>query len=317
MTINAPLSAPKLLMLGKGPTYGTNSNPAATAAIKCFNTTVEAIMAEMLEVEQSDGIHGRINPPVPTQLASTLTTTTYLRGSGTAGTPPPGVDLLFRACGMSVATVASTSVTYSIADLNSALEWVDFKCNYAGQQRLAAGARGTFSITQEAGALGRCEWNLMGLYARPTDVVMPVPTYAAIASPVAVNAANTLTVTLGSTSLCLNAFTYTHNNTYSLFDKAGCVKSVRITDGAPEASLTVLRSALSGFNPYEKMENQTVETMTVVHGTVPGNIVTTSLPKVSITAVADAEIDGLAGYTLTLAIQHDAGTPNHMTMVYT
>lgn len=317
MTLTAPLSDPKLLMLGKGSTYGTNSNPAATAAVLCFGTTVEAIMAEMLEVEQNDGIHGRISPQVPTQLASTLTTSTYLRGSGVAGTPPPGVDLLFRACGMAATTVASTSVTYSIADLNSALEWVDWKCNYAGQQRLAAGARGTFTMTQESGALGRCEWSLMGLYARPTAVAMPVPTYASMASPVAVNAANTLTVTLGSTSLCLNSFTYTHNNTYSLFDKAGCVKGVRITNGAPEASITMLRPPLADFNPYEKMETRAVDAFSIAHGTVAGNIITTNLPKVSITSVADAEIDGLAGYTLTLGIQHDAGSPNHMTQVYT
>lgn len=313
----AALSAPKLLMVSKGPTYGANANPVAANAMRCYNTSVTAMTAEVLPITQDDGFSGgEINAPATAQYASALTTTTHLYGGGTAGSASPQ-DLLFRACGFNVTTVTGASVTYAPADLSSSLEWVDWNFNHSGQKRTAAGARGTFSTTLEAGQLGRCEWSLAGLYTRPTDQAMPVPVYSGAINPRPVNSTNTGTVTLGSFAACLNTFTYTQGNEYSVFNQSSCTPVVRIASSKPEASLTIMRPALSAFNPYQMIEESTVFALTVGHGVTAGNIITASLPKVSIITCEDADVGGLAAYNLTLSVQRDAGATNYVSLAFT
>jgi hypothetical protein len=313
---NAPTFRPKLLMISKGGAYGTNTNPTGANALRCFDTSVVAMQAEVLPVPQDDGEAGTINPPVLAEYASTLTTSTHLYGSGTAGVAPPQ-DLLYRACGFNLTTVTGVSCTYAPASLSSSLEWLDWYLNSNGQKRTAAGARGTFTMTLESGQLGRNEWNLMGLYAEPTNVSMPTPTYTGAINPQPVNAANTGTVTLNGVATELSSFTYTQNNTYALHDKASSAKTVRITESNPEASVVIMRPPLSVLNPYQMAKERTVFPLVVTHGTVAGNIITPTLPKVTITGVEDTEVGGLSAYTLTLSVQKDAGGTNYISIAYT
>ncbi len=111
-----------------------------------------------------------------------VTFKTELKGSGSADAggagDVPEIDPLLLACGMAKTLTAESSggagdgdVTYDPAStaLKSCTIWI-----YKGEVlHKIVGCVGSFKINAEAGKLGSIEWTFFGLYAKPTDAVIP------------------------------------------------------------------------------------------------------------------------------------------------
>ena len=310
-----PAGLARLLMFSKGNTYGTTSTPAGANALRTFDSSIVPMNAEVVERAQDDGIFGRVASPALTQIGSQITTSTYFCGSGAYGVAP-STDLLWRACGASKA-LATGVTTYSPVNLatTTALDWVDCRLNWAGEDHVGLGARGDFTLNLSAGAIPFVQWVLTGLYTEPTNVALPTPTFPSQATPVPSNAANTVTVTIGGVSVCLNSLTFSAGNTVELLDEAGCAKAVRITNAAPTATMVIQRKELATLNLFSKAASGVTEAVQIVHGPETDRI-TLNLPKVSYAPPQPADIRGLAAYTVELYIQHDPGQANHWNITY-
>ena len=95
-----------------------------------------------------------------------LTIEVELAGSGAAGTAPAW-DPLMRSCGNSVATVASTSVTYapeSTTHESCTIHYFD-----DGIRHVVIGSRGSWSLNAEVGQIPVLTFTMTGRYATPTD----------------------------------------------------------------------------------------------------------------------------------------------------
>lgn len=314
---NAGIFPPRVLMVAKGATYGTVEAPVAANAIRTSETDVTEMTSERIERLQEDSQTGRINLPAITKLGVSISTTTDLAGSGVAGTAP-GTGLLWRACGMNQTIQTGTSVTYAPVSLagTTVLDWLDARCNHNGTDYLALGCRGTVTVTLAANQLGKCAWNLMGLYTEPTNVAIPTPAPANQALALPLDVANTPTFTLGGVSVCVNSFTFTQNNTMELVDAMGCgTKVVRLLDHQPEATITFYEQQLSAFNTFQKATSGAVEALQVIHGPA-GNRVTFNVPRFGYGDTKSTDIGGIKGYTCPLYILHDPGLPNHYSWVF-
>jgi hypothetical protein len=309
----------QLLMAAKGTTYGTLENPLGTAAIALIEpATVTPLVAESVDRTQVDGKPGRINSPVLTKTGVQLGFSTYLAGSGTAGTVSAAESLLLQACGMNQTVQAGTSVTYALVDIyQNTPSWVDLRLNAAGEDHVAVGARGTYELTMESGQCPRYAWTFDGLFPSggPTNTAMPAPTFSTQALPVAVDAFNTPTVTLGSFAACLNSFTLNIGNSIARFDDAGCAKQVYITDRVVTASITVRRPQLADFNAFTKAVAGSTDALQIIHGPA-GARTTINIPKFTIGAeISPTAVENRNYYTYPLIIQRSVGACDDFTIV--
>lgn len=317
MSTNAPIYPSRILMVAKGNTYGTLENPVAANAIRTFNTADPQLQFEIVEREQEDGQPGRINPPAKTKTGISFTTSTYLAGSGTAGTAP-GTDLLWLSCGLNKTVVTGASVTYAPVSLagTSVLGWLDARLNCNGTDYVGLGCRGSFTATLTSNQLGFCEWNLMGIYSEPTNVAIPTPAPASQALALPMDSTNTTTFTLGGVSVAVNSFTFQQNNTMELVDAMGTsLKNVRITNRTPDATITIYEPQLAAFNYFQKCTSNATDALQVVHGPA-GNRVTINIPKFSYGPSTRTDINGISGITIPLYIGHDEGLPNDYSVVF-
>jgi len=100
-----------LIVAAKESTYGTDASPVGADAIKVANINITPLQSDVVSREIIRPFLGNAEQLLANQRVE-LTFDVELTGSGAAGTAP-AYGILLEACGMDVATVASTSVTYT------------------------------------------------------------------------------------------------------------------------------------------------------------------------------------------------------------
>jgi hypothetical protein len=270
-------------------TYGTDSVPTNTADAMLFQdvdwTPMEAEQVERLMVLPHYG-----NDPV--SLVATrnrLAGGVDLAGGGTPLGTVPRYGALLRACGLTETVVATTRVDYTpqtgAEDSASLYHFVD------GTRQQGLGAVGDFTLEMAARQIPRLRFDMQGLYVAPTAVALPVPTLTGFQSPLPVSQANTPTATLNGQAVVLRSFSYTHGTQVSMRDLPGS-RRLRITGRQPRASITI--EAPDGLTPNFFTPIGTLVAVSIVHGTVGGNIVTVDLPQARLLNPRYSQEDNIA-----------------------
>ncbi|WP_315742838.1 MULTISPECIES: phage tail tube protein [unclassified Bradyrhizobium] len=254
-------------------TYGTD--PALTGALN-------AILAKNVSIQPMDGSdvsRDLVTPNFGNQPSFTaeehvtITFDTELAGSGTAGTAPAWGPLL-RACGCAEVIVATTSVTYT--PITDNIESAYFKFWMGGTLHAIKGARGSAKLTANAQGIPIISWTFMGLWVAPSEVSAAVPTLTAFKKPVIVNKTNTPTFTVNSVPLVMRNFTFDMANQVEPRMLVGS-ESVLITDHREQIDFTCEAVPVSTLDPYALAKAATTVPVSLVHGTVAGNIATLSV----------------------------------------
>lgn len=250
-------------------------------------------------------------PAVMTQRKSTFEVPFEVAGSGTRGTPS-GIDKPLLMSGFNKATVAGTSITYSLAwpqpvTTYSAAYFLD------GQRYAAAGCRGSkLSISAKAGGVLEGMLQIVGLYRAPTTEANPSPIFPTQRDPVAFNsqgvAAGTLTLTTaaGTVALCVAEYEVTVENTTTLSDRAGCVPRFDFTGRKVTGSITFERPALATLDAFTIAANSTLGALVVPVGTVVGNITTFNHPVIQLGPIELVDLDGIPGCKASFTQRADA-----------
>ncbi|MGJ5203639.1 phage tail tube protein [Bradyrhizobium sp. HKCCYLR20261] len=270
-----PIFFRKQVLLAKiEATYGVD--PTLTGALN-------AILAKNISISPMDGSDSSRDlvtpyfgnqPSIPAELHVSLSFETELAGSGTAGTAPAWGPLM-RGCGCAEVIVASTSVTYNPITDNP--ESVYFKFWMGGTLHAIKGARGSAKITVNAQGIPTIAWNFMGLWVAPSEVAAAVPTLTAFKKPLMVSQANTPTFNVNSVAMVMRNFTFDMNNQVEPRMLVGS-EAVVIVDHREQLDFTVEAVPVSTLNPYSLANAQTTVPVSLVHGTVAGNICTLSCP---------------------------------------
>lgn len=220
-----------------------------------------------------------------------------LAASGTAGTAPkwaPGA----LACGFAETLVAVTSATYNL--VSSVFGGATLYMNIDGALYKFVGSRGELKAKLTAKGIPVLMFEMTSVYAAPVASAMFTPiTKTGWTVENAVNSVNTGKVTLNNVDLAFSSLEWATGNQIAKINLPGPQLEVAITDRKPTASLSVLAPALGVFDPYALAAAGTTVTLSNIHGTTAGKIVTTAL-KVVVTGVAEERIDEMLAYKLTL-----------------
>lgn len=268
---------------GQDPTPTSTDDPVIQADLEITPEIDEISRPSVLGTSQLKSIGGKRR--------TNLNFTTELRGSGFAGVAPTGIGAALQSCGMSETIVSATSVTYAflMATYPSCTIWVYmdglcFKVN---------GCVGNWEITGKAGEPVQIKWTMQGLYATPTDIAFPSSATFDATIPVV---CKNLTATLDSYAAVMREFMLKSGHKITeRGDMTGThgIRGYQITETQPEGSLTVESTILGGKNWYTKFEADTDNALSIVLGSVAGNIVTITAAHARIKQLPYSDEDGI------------------------
>ena len=283
------LTRNRLLLAGTEATYGTPVALAGTDALKISELDVEPIQIDLIDRELITPYFGNTQKVVGSEMVG-ITFSCELAGSGTVGVAPRWGKVL-RACGFAETIDPGVSVTYTPISTGFESCTMDF---YADEVRhVVAGVRGTVSLTFETGSLPRLEFEMMGLYAEPTDMALPAVTFGDQADPLVVNSLNTSSVDVFGYAACLQNLSLNNAGEVVYRQLAGCDRQVRLVDRKPEGEISIEAPTLAQKNYFSTVSSQTLGSVSVTHGSTAGNIVTMTAPSCNLGGANYGDSDGV------------------------
>jgi hypothetical protein len=292
----------KLAMLHKlEATYGTDAAPLAANGIVATNITFTPYQAEevsrdlFLPYMGNQGVvlaavHGRIEFDVE------------IAGAGAAGTMPRYGSLL-RACGMSETVTAATSVEYEI--IEDAVESGTLYFNSDGVQHVFLGSQCNVAMTFTPKQIPKYRFSVVGLLGEIEDAAMPAVTMAGWITPLIVNKANTTLQLHGGGSVA-ESLSVDLGNTLTPRFLIGDER-IMISDRKSTGSAVVEARHLAEINYFQRALDRTRDDLSLVHGTVAGNIVEVTAPAVELGSPTQGQTDGIINYTIPLSLCPVAG----------
>lgn len=288
--------------------YGSDSSPGVTDAILTKNLTLDDPYAGERVARDLDlptlGLEAEINIGPYAAISFDV----EIAGSGTAGVAPR-YGCLLRACGFTETVVADSGPNYVDYDPNSDLdESATLKFEGDNIQHVLKGARGNVELIWQKG-IPYLRFTFSGLYTRPTEVSVGTPDFTGIPVPVPVTKGNT-TISLGaftgpaaSLSCNMNMVVYPRNVIGQ--------EEILLTDRGPAGQVVIDQPAFATINLWsaavESHEAINTLALSLVHGTVAGNKVTFSAPKVQLSTINEGNDNSLANYTLNARYIPDSG----------
>jgi hypothetical protein len=285
----------RLALVKSEDTYGTSSSPAATDALLFTELDVEPLALELIERETIQSYMGN-RPSVVGQRSVPVKATVEAAGSGTLGIAPRYGPLL-KAAGLSETVSADTSVTYAPVNSGFSSYTMDFYADNGSRQAIT-GIRGGAELSMAVGEIPTFAFDQMGIFAAPGALSRPTETYSAQASPVAVNADNTTSVSVHGFSACMTSFSLNLGVEMTFEQKAGCSKQVRITDRKPTGSITIELPGIATKDFIAIASAQTAGALSWVHGGTAGNILTFSASSVAFDSPTFEDGDSVTHVTL-------------------
>ena len=286
--------------------YGTD--PTATGSanyVEVVDLEVEPVASDEVEQETIRPYPGNY----PVLLANTRVNVSFgvfMVGSGSAGTAPK-YDPILKACGLSAATVSSTSVTYTPSTLASQ-DSVTLYVNYDGVRHKVTGCRGTFSIVCAVNEIPRINFEMQGIFNTPTDTALPTVTKSLQPDPVLFKNGNTSSFSVFGFGAALQSWELDFANEVIYRELVGGTKEALITDRRPSGSMVIEAVALSSKNFFTTALGTTTGTNTWSHSGGAGNIVTVSCPQTDLGQPTYEETDGITMLNLPFyATPTDAG----------
>lgn len=289
----------RLLLTAIETTYGTAPTLAGTDAILIKEIDVVPIEIELKDRELIRGSFGNSEKVISGRMSKASFTVEFA-GSGTVAIAPKWGPCL-RACGFSETIVSATpgpgSVTY--APVSTSQESAAFAFYADGVLHVIRGARGTVSFSLSAGEIPDMKFEFTGLYTAATTTANPAATFTRQAKPLAVNSANTATVSVHGYAACLQSLELNLANNVVFRQLAGCTESVEITDRVPAGSASVECPALASKDYFAALSSQALGELSFTHGATAGNILALTMPQVNIGGVSYTDNDGVMMLDLT------------------
>ena len=286
--------------------YG--SDPTATGSanyVEVVDLEIEPVASDEVEQETIRPYAGNY----PVLLANTRVNVSFgvfMVGSGAAGTAPK-YDPILKACGLSAATVSSTSVTYTPSTL-ATQDSVTLYVNYDGVRHKVTGARGTFSIVCAVNEIPRINFEMQGIFNTPTDTALPTVTKSLQPDPVLFKNGNTSSFSVFGFSGALQSWELDFANEVIYRELVGGTKEALITDRRPSGSMVIEAVALSDKNFFTTATGTSTGTNTWSHSGGAGNIVTVSCPQTDLGQPTYEDSDGITMLNLPFyATPTDAG----------
>jgi len=285
-------------------TSGTDAIPTGAAnAILVRQVNVQPLVAENVPRNLIRAYFGN-SDQLPAGIHSELDFEVELAGSGAAGTAPAWGPLM-RACGMSETITAATDVKY--APITGSNETVSIYAHIDGLLHKLLGCMGTVAFDITSKGIPVMRYKFLGAFNPVTDASNPAGVdYTKFKRPVLVNKTNTATWSMHGYTGPLQALQLDLANTLVWRSLIG-YEGVAQTDRQVAGSINMELNTVAVKDWWLTVRDALTASLSITHGTVPGNIVKFDAPQVQLSNPAYTDQDGVAMMTANLIVTPSAG----------
>ena len=241
-----------------------------------------------------------------------LTFEVEVAGSGTAGTAPKISPILLMA-GMSETIVALTSVEYK--PVTGSTETATFYLNIDGTLYKSSSCKASIKIDEAIDDYGKMTVTVVGFYLSPVDSPLLPGDFSGFIPPVDNTEKNTV-MNINGINVDGVTFSYDQGNSNALKQSTE-TKVINNDDRQGTADVSVWINEQSYFNPYPLFENHTKVPVFFEAGIVAGNIVRITLPNAQLSAPQVANLNGVAGYNISLTPHSTAAGDDEFSILLT
>lgn len=228
-----------------------------------------------------------------------------MAGANGAADDVPAWAPLMLGCGMVGA--ANVGVSYDFTPDSDSVDSLSIYFYLDGQWHPLLGARGTYTIEFGKDAIPYFNFTFKGLWVDPTSSANPATVYSAYATPLVVSNVNTPTVSLHAYDAVLESLSIDIGNNIIHSDRPN-EEAVKRVDRVPAGSSVFVAPPLSIKNYFTTAKANTLGSMSIVHGTTVGNIVTLASSRAQILQPTYGDANGEATIQCNLSfIPTDAG----------
>lgn len=217
-----------------------------------------------------------------------------LKGSGAAGTAADW-GVLLRACGFGETIVAVVSVTY--APISASFESITIYAYRDGLLYKFTGCLGNVTKSFPAGKPAMLSFVFTGHAVAQVDAALPSPTVDTTVPEVVKNAS----FTINAYAAVLSALNLDMGNRVIIPDDINAAEGygeVKIAGRTAQGSMDPEATLVAAHDFWSEWEDGTQMALSIVVGSVAGNIATLTAPKVVYREFNEGERDGI--YTLDL-----------------
>ncbi|BEH14256.1 phage tail tube protein [Marinobacter shengliensis] len=295
----------RLVLAAIEATYGDDAAPTPAAnAILTRTVQVRPLAGEDIDRPLLRPYYGN-SQSIAGEKHVELTMEVELAGSGTAG-EAPAWGVLLRACGFAETVNAGTDVTYN--PITGGEESISCFIHRDGVLHKFTGGRGSVSFTVDVNAIPYMTFNFLGLLGEVSNESMPTTAdYSAWQTPLPVTNQNTTPLTLHGVQLSFSSLSLDFAVEAVKDMVVGQDSSIKIVDRSPSGTAVVQEPALSLVNLYTKARDASVGEFALTHGTVAGNIIELTGPKVGTSSPTEQDRNGVQMLSVPLTINPDTG----------
>lgn len=189
--------------------------------------------------------------------------------------------------------------------------------HFSAKNHKLLGMMGNANISVDAKSIPKIKFDFTALYGDIlAEAVPPAVNLTAWKKPVPVNHANTAMPILHGHSAPMYAFSLNVGNKVGYIDLPG-EQFVSIQDRESSGSITLVDPTLGDWNYYASVRDVVLGGMSVIHGTVPGNIVAIEAVAAQVSKPRYENKDGDVALSLDLTmLPTDAGNDEIKILVY-
>jgi hypothetical protein len=249
----------------------TRSSTTATVT----ETTHGRTTGDIVKISGASQTEYNGNQTITVSDANTYTYTV----SGSPATPATG------------SPVAGLATTYT--PLSASFPSVTLYYHIDGARHKITGARGTVAIDLAVKQIPVLKFKFQGVYNDPTDTALPTADYSSFQIPKVANTTFTSAFSLFSYSGKLESMSLDMANDVQHRVLIGG-ESIEVIDRKPSGTFVIERPTIAQKDYFSIAKAGTTGALALTHGTVGGNIVALSAPRVSIGNIAQQESQGVA-----------------------
>lgn len=287
-------------------THGTDSVPTGAAnAIQTRDLTIMPLEADVLDL-------GLDKPNFGSNLGTLInrhvmvTFKVPLAGSGVAGTAPAWGPLM-KACGNTETVAAGVSVSYTPLDNDPPTLSMYVKRD--GVLHKMTYARGSVKMAPSVNNYPWLEFSFMALYVGPVAAGVITPVYTPWIKPVPFRA-TTVAATVLSQTVGMFSLSIDFGQKVEKYEQSE-EESIQITDRNSTYQSEFEEPTLDVHDFYADTIAETLGTLSYVHGTTAGNIVTVSSPQIQFTKISGGQQKNVATLQVSGPLTTDGTNPDY------
>ena len=283
--------AKKILLAKVETTYGTDAAPSGAAnAILARNLTLTPLEGTELPRDNIRASFGSPDNAPMAGLNAKLEFDIEAAGSGAAGAAPAW-GVLMRGCGFAETITAGAKVDYT--PVTGGEESVTIHFFRDGVQHKITGSRGDWSFKIGTNGEALMHFAMTGLYVDIIDAAIPAATLSGFKAPVPADNTHTPTFTLMGYAAALKSLDIQRGNDVQYRDLVNAQR-VDIVNRKMAGTAVFEEPLIAQHDFYADSKNAAMGALSLVHGTVAGNIIELASTRTQIGKVTLSEDQGVS-----------------------